>query len=85
MLSVDNGEIQARLDGRQFTGGFVMDNGDVLISLDGEGCRLSKPSPPNVDDAGPGGGDAGGASLTAPILGTVVKVLVSEGDEVEEE
>ncbi len=84
VLSVGNGEIQARLDDRQFAGGFAMDNGDVLVSLGGEGYRFSKPSPPDVDDAGPGGGDAGGASLTAPMPGTVVKVLVSEGDEVEE-
>jgi 3-methylcrotonyl-CoA carboxylase alpha subunit len=84
VLSVGDGEIQARVDGRQVTGGFATDNGDVLVSLDGESYRLSKPSPPDVDDAGAGGGDAGGASLTAPMPGTVVKVLVGEGDEVEE-
>jgi 3-methylcrotonyl-CoA carboxylase alpha subunit len=84
VLSVEDGEIQARVDGRQVTGGFALDNGDVLVSLNGESYRLSKPAPPDVDDAGPGGGDEGGASLTAPMPGTVVKVLVSEGDEVEE-
>ena len=84
LRSVGHGEIQAKVDGRQLTGGFARDNGDVLVSLDGEGYRLSKPSPPDVDDAGSGGGDVGGASLTAPMPGTVVKVLVSEGDEVEE-
>ncbi len=61
-----------------------MEDPDVLVSLDGASYRLSKPPPPDVDDAGPGGADAGGASLTAPMPGTVVKVLVSEGDEVEE-
>ena len=84
VLSVGGGEIQAELNGRQVTGGFALDGGDVLVSLDGESHRLSKPVPPNVDGTGPGGGDAGGASLTAPMPGTVVKVLVSEGDEVEE-
>ena len=84
VLSVGGGEIQAELNGRQVTGGFALDGGDVLVSLDGESYRLSKPVPPNVDGTGPGGGDAGGASLTAPMPGTVVKVLVSEGDEVEE-
>ena len=84
MLSIKDGEIQARLDGRQVTGGFALDNGDVLVYLDGESYRLSKPAPPDVDDAGPGGGDTDGASLTAPMPGSVVKVLVSEGDEVEE-
>jgi 3-methylcrotonyl-CoA carboxylase alpha subunit len=33
---------------------------------------------------GPGGTDAPDASLTAPMPGTVVRVLVGEGDEVEE-
>jgi 3-methylcrotonyl-CoA carboxylase alpha subunit len=84
VLSVGDGGIQARVDGRQVTGGFVVDGADVLVSLDGESYRLSKPPPPEVDDAGPGGGDTSGASLTAPMPGTVVKVLVSEGDEVEE-
>ena len=37
-----------------------------------------------MDGTGPGGADAPGASLTAPMPGTVVKVLVGEGDEVEE-
>ena len=84
VLSVEEGEIRARVDGRQVTGGFAFDGADVLVSLDGESYRLSKPAPPDVDDAGSGGGDADGASLTAPMPGSVVKVLVSEGDEVEE-
>jgi 3-methylcrotonyl-CoA carboxylase alpha subunit len=84
VLSLGDGEIQARVDGRRVTGGFAREAGDVLVSLDGESYRLSKPAPPDVDDAGADGGDAGGASLTAPMPGTVVKVLVSEGDEVEE-
>ncbi len=84
VLSVRNGEIQVRVDGRYVTGGFASDGANVMVSLDGKSYRLSKPSAPDVDDAGPGGGDTGGASLTAPMPGTVVKVLVSEGDEVEE-
>ena len=84
VLSVGEGEIQAKVDGRQVTGGFALDGTDVLVSLDGESYRLSKPTPPDVDDTGPGGGDADGASLTAPMPGSVVKVLVSEGDEVKE-
>ncbi len=52
--------------------------------MNGESYRLSKPPAPGVDEAGPGGGDAGGANLTAPMPGTVVKMLVSEGDEVKE-
>ena len=84
VLSVGDGEIQVKVDGRRVTGDFALGSVDVLISLDGESYRLVKPLPPNVDDARPGGGDAGGASVTAPMPGSVVKVLVSEGDEVEE-
>ncbi len=84
VLSVGEGEIQARLDGRHVVGAFAREGADVLIALNGDSYRLSKPSPPNVDDAGPGGADAGGASLTAPMPGSVVKVLVNEGDEVDE-
>lgn len=84
VLSVGEGEIQAKLDGRHVVEAFAVEGADVLIALNGESYRLSKPSPPNVDDAGSGGSDAGGASLTAPMPGSVVKVLVNEGDEVEE-
>ncbi len=84
VLSVRDGGIQVRVDGRYVAGGFALNGAHVSVSLGGESYRLSKPSAPDVDDAGPGGGDAGGASLTAPMPGTVVKVLVSEGDEVEE-
>jgi len=83
ILAVEAGRLHAVLDGQHFTAGFAFEDGDVWISLQGESYRLSKPSSPSVDDSGPGGVDAG-ASLTAPMPGTVVKVLVQEGDEVEE-
>ena len=84
VLSVNNGAIQARLDGRRVAGSFALDGADILVSLGGEGYRLSKPTPPDVDDLGAVGSGSGGASLTAPMPGAVVKVLVNEGDEVEE-
>ena len=62
--------------------GLAFDGRDVLISLAGESYRLIKPPPPDVDGAGPVGTDAAGESLTAPMPGTVVRVLVGEGDEV---
>ena len=47
----------------------------------GEPHTLRKPQPPAVDETGTG---ADAASLTAPMPGTVAKVLVEEGQEVEE-
>ena len=83
ILSGHDGRIHATVDGEAISAGLAFDGPDVLIALGGVTYRLTKPQPPDVDGAGPGG-EAAGASLTAPMPGTVVKVLVSEGDEVEE-
>jgi 3-methylcrotonyl-CoA carboxylase alpha subunit len=53
-----------------------------MVSLGTESWTLQRPAPPDVDRAGAEAAD--GASLTTPMPGTVVKVLVQEGDEVEE-
>ncbi|HZY65967.1 MAG TPA: acetyl-CoA carboxylase biotin carboxylase subunit [Rubrobacteraceae bacterium] len=84
VLSFRDGEMHATLDDNPVRAGFVLDGLEVRLSLHGVVYELFKLHPPDVDDAGPGGADAGGASLTTPMPGTVVKVLVSEGDEVEE-
>ena len=84
VLAFRDGEMHATLDGNPIRAGFVLDGLDVRLSLHGVVYELSKPGPPAVDEVGPGGTDMGGASLTAPMPGTVVKVLVDEGDEVEE-
>ncbi len=59
-----------------------MDGRSVLISLGSLAWQLERPAPPDVDHAGADAAE--GASLTAPMPGTVAKVLVEEGDEVEE-
>jgi 3-methylcrotonyl-CoA carboxylase alpha subunit len=84
VISEQDGHIRAIVDGQAVSAGLAFDGLDALVSLGGEIYRLSKPPPPDVDGTGPGGPDAPGASLTAPMPGTVVKVLVGEGDEVEE-
>jgi 3-methylcrotonyl-CoA carboxylase alpha subunit len=84
VLSEQDGRIHAVVDGEAVSAGLAFDGLDVLLSLGGESHRLSKPPPPDVEGTGPGGADAPGASLTAPMPGTVVKVLVGEGDDVEE-
>ena len=77
------GDLRAEIDGRYVEAGYATDGGGVLVSVGGEAYRLEKPGLPDVDAAG-AEGDAGAASLVAPMPGTVVKVMVGEGDEVEE-
>jgi 3-methylcrotonyl-CoA carboxylase alpha subunit len=82
VLYHENGRIRALIDGEPVEAGIVQDAEEVLVSLRGETHTLRKLAPPTVDEAGPGADAA--ASLTAPMPGTVVKVLVEEGQEVEE-
>ena len=77
-----DGEIRLTIDGRSLEGGFAVDGRNVLISVGSSAWRFERPPPPDVDQTGLGAADQ--ASLTAPMPGTVVKVLVGEGDEVEE-
>jgi 3-methylcrotonyl-CoA carboxylase alpha subunit len=81
VLYYGDGHIRALIDEEPLEAGILLGPEEVLISLRGETHTLHKPQPPAVDDTGPG---ADAASLTAPMPGTVVKVLVEEGQEVEE-
>ena len=84
VLSVVDGRLSVVMDGKPVSAAFAFDGSGVLISYDGETYELDVPPPPSLDGAGPGGADGAGASLTAPMPGTVVRVVVGEGDEVEE-
>jgi 3-methylcrotonyl-CoA carboxylase alpha subunit len=77
-----DGHIRALIDEEFVEAGVLPDAEDVLLVLRGASHTLRKPAPPAVDETGPGAGAA--ASLTAPMPGTVVKVLVEEGQEVKE-
>jgi 3-methylcrotonyl-CoA carboxylase alpha subunit len=81
VLSVGDGEIQATVDGHVLEGGFATDGRSVEVFVEGVAHALNRPAPPDVEGAAEAGDRA---SLTAPMPGTVVKVLVGEGDEVEE-
>jgi 3-methylcrotonyl-CoA carboxylase alpha subunit len=83
-LFAENGRLHALVDEKPAVAALAFDGLDVLVSIGGESYRLAKPPPPDVDGVGAGGTSAPGASLTAPMPGTVVRVLVGEGDEVEE-
>jgi 3-methylcrotonyl-CoA carboxylase alpha subunit len=82
VLHYGDGRIRTLVDEKPLEAGIVANADEVLVSLRGETHTLCKPAPPTVDEAGPGA--AAAASLTAPMPGTVVKVLVEEGQEVEE-
>jgi 3-methylcrotonyl-CoA carboxylase alpha subunit len=82
VLHSQDGRIRALIDAEPVEASVVSERGEVLVSLRGETHTLRKTQPPSVDEAGPGADAA--ASLTAPMPGTVVKVLVEEGEKVEE-
>jgi 3-methylcrotonyl-CoA carboxylase alpha subunit len=82
VLYSGDGRIRALIDEEPLDAEILLGPEKVLISLRGETHTLRKPKPPAVDETGPGADAA--ASLTAPMPGTVVKVLVEEGQDVEE-
>ncbi len=83
-ISIGNGFLRATLDDEPVSCGFAVDSSSVFVSDDGATYRLERSLPPSVDDAVSGGADSGRTSLTSPMPGTVVSVLVEEGEEVEE-
>ena len=82
VLAIRGGEMHATLNGNLTRAGLILDELEVRLSLRGTVYELFKPRPPDVD-AGRGTAEAA-AGLMAPMPGTVVKVLVQEGDEVDE-
>ena len=82
VLYYGEGHIRTLIDEEPLEAGILVHAEQVLVSLRGETHVLRKPAPPAVDETGSGADAA--ASLTAPMPGTVVKVLVEEGQEVEE-
>jgi 3-methylcrotonyl-CoA carboxylase alpha subunit len=78
-------EIVFTLDGRHQRARIARDAaGDLLVAYAGHAYRLSRPPPLSADSVHRLGGDLGDAGLLAPMPGTLVKVLVHEGDEVAE-
>jgi len=57
----------------------------TLVSVDGQLIRLVHQPPPRVEDtANAGGSEHAQKALTAPMAGTIVKVQVQDGQEVEQ-
>jgi 3-methylcrotonyl-CoA carboxylase alpha subunit len=84
VLAFREGEIHATLDDNPTRAGYALDGLEVRLSLHGTVYELSKPHPPDVDTIGGGAAEVAAAGLSAPMPGTVVKVLVEEGEKVEE-
>jgi 3-methylcrotonyl-CoA carboxylase alpha subunit len=82
VLYLGDARIRALIDEEPAEAGLLLHAQEVLVSLRDETHALRKPAPPAIDESGPGADAA--ASLTAPMPGTVVKMLVEEGQEVEE-
>ncbi|HEX6956690.1 MAG TPA: acetyl/propionyl/methylcrotonyl-CoA carboxylase subunit alpha [Ferrovibrio sp.] len=77
--NLDNGSLDAVLDGRRIKVGIVRQGDDLTILLPGETHRLILVDPRaavELDEAGSG-------QLTAPMPGKVVQVMVAEGARVE--
>jgi biotin carboxyl carrier protein len=84
VLYLGDGRIRAAVDERVLEGGFASKGRNTWVSLEPSVWCLERPDAPDVDGALAGSEAGDGASLTAPMPGTVVKLLVEEGDEVEE-
>jgi 3-methylcrotonyl-CoA carboxylase alpha subunit len=74
-------QLRAVIDGSPVSARVSADERSAEVLLDGVAFRLQKPPPPSVEGSASGSSSAG---LVAPMPGTVVRVLVSEGDQVEE-
>jgi 3-methylcrotonyl-CoA carboxylase alpha subunit len=54
-----------------------------LVAWQGQSYRFTRPQPLTVEaTAGSAGGSAGAGALTAPMPGTIIKVLATEGERV---
>ncbi len=60
------------------------ESGELLVGWRGATYRLVRPVPLSADSVGRAGHGHDGASLSAPMPGTLIKVLVGEGEQVAE-
>ncbi|MDQ3386343.1 MAG: biotin/lipoyl-binding protein [Actinomycetota bacterium] len=82
VVHCDQERIRALLDGELVEAEISLNPPDLQVKFSDEVFELRIPPPPTIDDAGPGANTE--SNLTAPMPGTVVKVLIAKGDEVRE-
>ena len=76
-----DGNLRVDVDGSPISARVFANTEAVTVLWDGDEHRLGKPSPPGVEGSASG---AAAGGLKAPMPGTVVRVLVDEGQKVEE-
>jgi acetyl-CoA/propionyl-CoA carboxylase biotin carboxyl carrier protein len=76
-------EVDAEVDGRKYTVKlWVPDIAPVAVAGPSGGRGAAAPGRPHAPTAQAGGGAAGGGNIAVPMQGTIVKLMVAEGDTV---
>lgn len=81
-VEVQNGVFSMIVDGRARTACVARRDGGLIVWVDGRRVSLDRRAQGDDIAGTAGGSGAGSGVVKAPMPGTVVKVLVSEGDEV---
>lgn len=85
ILARGPGELVLEVDGQRVRVRWAQrDDGALLMAWAGATYTLQRPAPLNAENAVRGGARHGDAGLNAPMPGTLVRVLVSEGEPVRE-
>lgn len=81
--TVEGGVVSMIIDGRCRTARVARRDGGLVVWVGGRRLELDVGSPEDEAVAGAAGGGAVSGAIKAPMPGSVVKVLVAEGDSVE--
>jgi acetyl/propionyl-CoA carboxylase alpha subunit len=79
---VDGDVVSLLIDGRSYTAGVARDDVGLVVWIGGHRVRLETGTGDSETVAVAGGAGPAGGAIKAPMPGSVVKVLVGEGDEV---
>jgi 3-methylcrotonyl-CoA carboxylase alpha subunit len=83
-IVVRNGALTCTLDGQQVRVHIARSDDAILLAFEGRSYRFHPEAPLSLDALGSGqAGAAGHVNLDAPMPGTIIKVLVNTGDEVD--
>jgi biotin carboxyl carrier protein len=80
---VDGDVISLLIGGRSYTARVARDEGGLIVWIGGHRVRLEVATGDSDTVAAAGGGGPASGAIKAPMPGSVVKVLVAEGDAVE--